>query len=74
MPELGELTVRTIAADRRSESEVITDPAGLALPFNSWLADVHGGVWGRGAGKALGELKDVALCPRLRGVHYVDGT
>ena len=65
MPELGELTTRTIAADRRSEPEVITGPDGAALPCDSRLVDVHGGVWGRGAGTASGGVNDVALCPRF---------
>ena len=50
---------------RRSELEVITDSAEAALPHDSQLADVHGDVWDRRAGAALGGVNDVALCPRF---------
>jgi hypothetical protein len=39
IPELGKPTTRAIAANRRLELEVITDPAGAALPCtHSWLS------------------------------------
>jgi hypothetical protein len=57
----SENTFQPIGAPSWKSSATLS---GAAFPCVSRLADVHGGVWGKGAGKASGGLNDVVLCPR----------